>query len=312
MMRSFGQLVEDYKTKSGNADSANKTFGQVEINESDKHILGARPWQFLEDTQEITTTANGSAYQLKAKTTKVLSLRDSTNNYEPPTPITDPDKWERLQALNAASSDVTEHYRVIGTKLEVWPAYSTAGSTLVARHIKTRKDMTQDDYTTGTITSIANGAKAVVGSGTSWTQKFVGRWIQFSGTSGDDLWYEVASVTDATHLSLVKNYEGTSIAAATDTYRIGEMSLIPGDFLELPLYRALAIYFEQHELAAQAKRYWQLYDGGYELGLRDEPGGLFKKMIDAYGDFDDSPFISPARADQPRDVNDPPTNLTGF
>lgn len=75
-------------------------------------------------------------------------------------------------------------------------------------------------YSTGTITSIANGATAVVGSGTTWVASMVGQSIKIYG-NGDGVWYKIATVTDATHLVLASNYKGTTIAAATEPYIIG-------------------------------------------------------------------------------------------
>ena len=63
-------------------------------------------------------------------------------------------------------------------------------------------------YTTGTI-SITKGLVAVVGDGTAFDDDFVGRSIQL-GTYGR--LYEVASVTDTTHLTINKGFGGTTIS----------------------------------------------------------------------------------------------------
>lgn len=315
MRRSFGQLTQDALTITGNSGSGNKTFLQDQINDAERTVLSMRPWQFLEATQTVTTTDDGETYQLRPDTGHVLSVRESSNNEYPLHPVSDPDEWERIQSYASSASDTPTHYRVRGTVLDIYPAYDTAGNSLTVRYTKRRRDMYGDDYTTGTITSIANGAKAVIGNGTTWSQAngvISGAWMVFTGNTGDGLWYEISSVTDTTHLQLLKNYAGTSIAAATDSYRIGQMSLLPAGYEPLLMFRALATYFDQHENPAIATRYWRRYDGGMEIGERDTPGGLLGRLVDEFGDFDDSPYSPPADMRYMRDVNDPPTNITGL
>jgi hypothetical protein len=80
-------------------------------------------------------------------------------------------------------------------------------------------DFTIGDYTTGTITSIANGATTVTGSGTAWTSSMVGSQIVIS-TPGDNNFYTIASVTSTTIFELAQPYNGTTISAATVSYNI--------------------------------------------------------------------------------------------
>lgn len=55
--------------------------------------------------------------------------------------------------------------------------------------------------------SFTSGSTAVVGYGTAWTSSMAGNTIQANGQAGT---YTVASVTDATHLTLSSNYTGTT------------------------------------------------------------------------------------------------------
>ncbi|MBI4911526.1 MAG: hypothetical protein HY823_02210 [Acidobacteria bacterium] len=84
--------------------------------------------------------------------------------------------------------------------------------------------------------SFTNGSAAVVGYGTTWDSSLVGQTIQASGQAGTNV---VASVTDATHLTLTANYTGTTgiyryllagpiLLALTDTAL--EFSLANGSF----------------------------------------------------------------------------------
>ena len=55
--------------------------------------------------------------------------------------------------------------------------------------------------------SFTNGSTAVTGYGTNWTSALVGNTIQASGQAGTNV---IASVQDATHLTLTANYTGTT------------------------------------------------------------------------------------------------------
>ena len=66
------------------------------------------------------------------------------------------------------------------------------------------------DYITGTA-SFTNGSTAVVGTNTVWTSDHVGMKIKLDA---DGVFYQIASVTDNTHLTLFTAFEGTTGSGA--------------------------------------------------------------------------------------------------
>ena len=153
--------------------------------------------------------------------------------------------------MTSFTSDIPQWWFVFNGQLGLWPTCATAGNTINVTQKCRVIDLNSADYTTGTIVSIANGAMAVVGSGTSWTERMAGRWIRITysdtANTGDGLWYEISSVTDATHLTLVRAYGGTSIAAGSATYTIGQMPLLPESFHDLPWTYAIGIYWQKED-----------------------------------------------------------------
>ena len=92
----------------------------------------------------------------------------------------------------------------------------------------------------------------------------VGRWIQITAPSGDNNWYEIAAWVSATEVTLVNQYQGNTITGAN--YTIGEMSLLAEDYQDLPMYRALSIYFTTRVPDPQrAAGFDKLYKEGVEL-----------------------------------------------
>jgi hypothetical protein len=177
-----------------------------------------------------------------------------------PTPIYDPNAWNRILESNLGQSDVPLFYYIYDGVVDIQPVPSTSGNPMSFRGRINLKDLSMPDYTTGTITSIANGATAVVGSSTVWTADMVGRYIRITSTSaangGDNEWYEIGSWTSATSIGLLKPYQGTSISAGTATYTIGQMSPIPESYDILPVYRATALYWVNATQPDKAKQYW--------------------------------------------------------
>lgn len=183
------------------------------------------------------------------------------------------------------------------------------------RYYQKGKDMTQADYTTGTITTATNGDETIVGDSTVWTAGMAGNWMRITAGAaaslGDGQWYEIDSITDNTNLELVKTYGGTSISSASANYTIGEMPLIPGAFHDIILWRALAIYYDQNPDAGESSKYWMRYDGGYEAGLSPRMGGMLKRMFETEAGTGAAAYMPPYGASHKElDPNLFPRDLT--
>ncbi len=284
-MKSFNEIYTEIQKQSGDDDSDQLTIFKRWINDTQHQVLGQNPWKFLEFTSDITTVADTETYDLPANVRKIISLvtLDSSGNVDQnPAPIEDPIFYEYLLRRDADSSDITQYFYLEGPNtLKIWPKFSTAGLTIRMRARKSVVDMNLDDYTTGTITSITNGAKALVGSSTSWNgRKPLGeQWIRIGKTDGDYRWYRVASIGSDTTITLDSPYLGTTVAAATASYTLAEMPVIPEAYQEALFFRPMALHYMKVENPTMSNMYWNLYDGGHEMGRSRRPTGLVGKMI---------------------------------
>src|SRR3990167_7992465 len=169
--------------------------------------------------------------------------------------------------------------------------------------------MTADDYTTGTITTWTNGDDDITGGSTVWTAAMVGRYIRITS---DGIWYEIESRSANTAIVTVKNFLGTSIAAGSEAYTIGEMPEIPEGYEDLLLYRPLALYnMAPQREGALADRYWMMYDGGFERGLSPNVGGMLKRLQNEYFSKEEGiSFVGSEDLDSEiKDQNFPPTDV---
>lgn len=305
-MKSFYTLYNtDFPNLTDDSATANKTLGKSLINSSQQVVLGYAAWPFLEMTGTRNTVDGTAAYQLPARMRKITAVKVvvGTTTYRPK-PVEDPNFWHYLQGLSTGESDAAQYFYPEGSQMSLYPTPASDDSVITMRGRKGWKDLSLADYTTGTIVTATLADETIVGGSTVWTgQKPVdNQWIRIDPTTGDNQWYEIDSVTDNTNLELVKPYEGVSIATGTETYTIGEMSIIPGIYHDLLLWRSLAIAFSRYSMktsddSVRANRFWRLYDGGYEASL-DGPatkiGGLMGVMIHDQLEKTEGVFLEPA------------------
>lgn len=276
------------------------------INDSIRTIcnLQGGKLRFLEDVKDMYTVQNQETYQIPNNFRKVIDMyfysddgTSGTSTIYSPEMVYDPVKWKYILQQRLGSQSVPYFTYIERTTFKVQPIPQTTGNLIKIRGRLETSDLTIPDYTTGTIVSIAEGGTAVVGSGTTWTQDMVGRYIQITQTTGanggDGFWYQIGDWTNATSITLTKPYEGTSIVAGSAAYTIGQCSVIPQAYDVGIVYRATALYWQNQGDLTRAKTYWMMYDGGMEAGYSKEYGGLMSQMLANEGETEEGAYIPP-------------------
>lgn len=303
-MLTYTKLLSTYQNWTDES-SDNQTDGTEFINDSVRTIcnLQGGKLRFLEATKDLVTVASQDSYQIPAKFRKLIDLyiysgsgTDSDTIYSPEM-VFDPTKWKYIKQARYGESSTPYFTYVENQKFYINPTPSVSGNKITLRGRINVPDLSIADYTTGTIVSIANAGTALVGSGTTWTADMVGRFINIPQTTaaggGDGLWYEIGGYTSATALTLLKAYEGTSIAAGSASYTIGQVPPIPEAYQMAIVYRACALYWEDKSDGEKAKRFWLRYDGGNEAGYNKEYGGLISQMLANEGETEEGAYIPP-------------------
>lgn len=304
--KTYTQLLNAYTSLTKDTTTANQQNGQARINNSVRTIcnLQGGKLRFLEATSDMYTVASQEEYQIPNKFRKLVDMyvysdsgaSDSSTIYSPEM-VFDPTKWKLVLQYRYGTQDVPYFTYVRRSSFLIQPVPATTGNLIRLVGRLQTNDMSIADYTTGTITSVASGGTAVVGSGTTWTRDMVGRVIQITQTTaangGDGFWYEIGGWTDATHITLLKPYEGTSISAATAAYTIGQAPVIPEAYEPAIIYRSVAQYWQENDDLQRAKMYWMMYDGGNELGENKEYGGLIGQMLANEGETEEGAYVPP-------------------
>jgi hypothetical protein len=136
-------------------------------------------------------------------------------------------EWDKLNEISFSGTAYPQYIYPMRDHFEVWPKPQADGDTITLVASMLDRDMTAEDYTTGTVTLTANSA-TVTGSGTTYTAAMVGRWFQ---GNADQFWYRIAGFTSTTVITLESVFEGSTVAG--DTYTIGEVPEIPPELHEL-------------------------------------------------------------------------------
>lgn len=251
MAKSYTEGRNYYGGLTKNTASTNLTLGDQIANDDYRAICALHDWPWLERLRTLTTIASTASYVLPYDCDQVREVAVIVSGIRyVPRLVPNQKFWDELNET-IYTSDIPEYYRVFNGVLSLWPTPATSSNTINVTQ-KTRViDLSVADYTTGTIITATNGLTAIVGDSTSWTSQMVGRYIRitYSNTAntGDGLWYEVAGVTDTTHLTLTRAYGGTSIVAGSAAYTLGQMPLLPEASHDLPWLWAAGQYWVKED-----------------------------------------------------------------
>ena len=285
-----------------NSVATNLTYLDQTANDAYRHMCAMKDWVFLEQLRTITTIANQQFYPVPWDCERVKEINVVVSTSITYTPKLSPSKehWDQLN-LSSFTSDIPEWYFIFGgnagagSTIGLWPRPASSGNTMNVTQKCRVVDLQFADYTTGTITTtvVAAGVTTVTGSGTSWGTGQAGLWLNVTPTTaangGDGNWYLVTGVVSGTSLTLATAYGGTALAAASASYTLAQMPLLPENFHDTPWKHATQVYWEK-ETDPRAASFEKQYDSdvGDLVRAWSAPGGDY--VIDS---GDDPSIISP-------------------
>lgn len=286
----YGELTND-------TSSTNLTNGDLYTNSEIGRLLGRKAWPFLFREGTASTVANRQYVEIPANIKKVTStVVESGSTRWTPREVPNRNFWDRLNytIATAHTADYPDWWYSENGRVFFHPTPSTSARTVFITGRIGFGRLNIADYTTGTVTSVL-GSTRVVGGGTSWTNSMSERFIRITASdtanSGDDEWYEVASVPSSTTLDLKKPYQGQSVTANGNAYTIGQMSPIPDGYQEIPIYRAAATYWTAKGNDARAAVF---------AGTADQ---LEKQMEEDYGSPSDNVVLEDESLDEQANPN---------
>jgi len=238
-MRSFTNRQTEYGILTNNTTTANLALGSRLMNDADRYLINRFNLNEATDTTQVTV-AGQQNYKTPYNLNKLIDVYVTigTIRYKLKE-IPSRDIWDRINYIQY-QTNIPEYFFQYNNEVNIFPVPSTAGYTITQQYKRRFKDLSQADYTTGTL-AVTNGSTTVTGTGATFVAGMVGRWLQVAAPSGDNEWYEIAGFTSTTVLTLKNAYQGATVSGAS--YTIGEMSLLDEQFQNLPFYYAMMTYF---------------------------------------------------------------------
>jgi hypothetical protein len=269
--------------------AANLSRADILMNDCDRRLVNKFKLNEKQDTSQVTV-AGQQSYFTPYNYTKMIDLYVTIGNQKiTPVEVTDRQTWDRMNQ-RTYQANYPQWFYLFDNKFELLPIPSTSSLVITQNYKCLSKDLSQADYTTGTV-SITNGTTALTGAGTTWTAGMVGRWIQIAPPGGDNEWYQIAAFVSTTSLTLYKAYNGVTVAGGT--YTIGEMSILDPKFQDMSLFYALQVYYTSKvKDPISSKLYGGLYDD--LLGqLNAEASSKSASPVVDSGDDNDGVMINP-------------------
>lgn len=257
-MLTFQDQYQMWQQIANDFSAASLVIAKRDINEGGAMFLNRLGRKFNKEYLTASLVANQQYYQMSASTLRISEIRVlQGTNYTTPKLVTSEQEWNALNSIVTTGSIPTHSYIRGFNEVGLYPTPSAAVTNgLIVSFEPQHVDLTQDDYSTGTVT-VNNAAIAVTHSGTSFTPQMVGRWLQVTdGTDGK--WYKIGSYTSTSVLSLENYYEG--ISGSGRTFRIGEVMKIPNAYQDAPVYYALDRYYLTQNAPQTALIYQQRFD----------------------------------------------------
>ena len=255
-MKSYTALRNLYGVLTNNTGTTNLTNGDAWINDAQRILMSTFNPIFTESTATDVTVANQQAYNLPYNYEKLNSVTITLGTYKYPLKeVPDEDYWNQLQITTSFTSNYAQWFFIDAGQINFWPKPSTSSLVITYNYKVLVRDLSNADYTTGTI-ALTNGSTTVTGTGTTFTAAMVGRYLK---SNTDGYWYKIAGFTSTTVLTLAKSFAGTTGSGLA--YTIGEMPLVPEAYhQDLVSYATWQYWLTQADGAGRAQTYKDLWE----------------------------------------------------
>lgn len=270
-MKSFQTLYNLAGTLGQNSKAETLTLFKQQINDTHRYLM--QKYFFNEATVTIPTVSQQQFYALPFNYSKLKTATITIGNLKwNPKEVLTRREWDDLNVFPYFADIPNNFFIYNNTQIGIWPIPSTTGNIITFNYKIRVPELTFDDYITGTV-AVTHNSTTVVGTATSWLTNYLATagsvlnlnlWLKVTAPSGDNNWYQISSIQDATHLTLVNTYQGETVSGAN--YTIGQMPLLLEDFQDLLVYRPMELYFST--IQPDSSKYEQfkvLYEDGIKM-----------------------------------------------
>lgn len=280
-MRTYSSYLADIPRLINNSLPDNLTWATEMVNDANRYLI--TKYYFNERSYSPTggTVAQQQFYNLPPQVKKLINLTVTIGGVVwQPRECPSREYWDYLNVITFYQ-DFPSYFFVFNGQVGIYPIPASSGNTITMNYKTRIVDLAMADVSTGTITA-TSGTITVSNSTAVFANWMEDNWLRipYSSTNannGDNQWYQINSVDSTTSLRLKNNYTGDTVSSAT--YTIGQVSILPEDYQDLPLYRMASLYYTtRFPDATRAKEYQKLWDDGIKA-LDDEFGSKTTSVI---------------------------------
>lgn len=284
-MKTYTSYINNIPRIINNSQADNQTWAMEVINDSTRYLVSKYYFNERSYTVPNGTQASTQFYNLPPQIKKLINVTITIGGVLwQPKECPSREFWDALNVITF-TQDFPSFYFVFNGQVGIYPTPSSSGNTITLNYKTRITDLTMADVTstssTQTMAATLNST-TLTASGAVFKQWMAGQWIRLDHSStdaanGDAQWYQINSITNSTTAVLKNVYSGASVSGASFT--IGEVSLLPEDYQDLPLYRMASIYYTtRFPDPERATQYTDLYDKGVAL-LNEEFGSKSTSVV---------------------------------
>jgi hypothetical protein len=244
-------------------DNTAGTLGQLQqdIN-TGYHLFNAKMARYYTRKQQFTDIIEGeSIYQTPVDCLRITGLTSlvggttSTSYSWPLKEIRSEYEWRQIRSYRTQNNWPAWYISLGDDKFEVWPIPSQDVTNGFRLYYQPQDyDLSVEDVlsTDSTLVTVTNGSTTVTSAGTPFNPNMKGLWFQLTGVT-NLTFYEIVDVPDNSTLTLKSAFTGYS--GSNQSWRVGQLSIIPNEYADAPVYYALGNYFSSKGNETRSNNY---------------------------------------------------------
>lgn len=251
------------------------------------HLFNAKLARYYTRKQQFTNILTSeSIYQTPVdciRITGITSLVGGTTNTSyswPLTEIRSEYEWRTITSYRTANNWPAWYMSLGNDKFQVWPIPSQNVTNGFRLYYQPQdSDLSVEDVTStssGATVTVANGETLVTATSGVFNENMRGLWFQVNGVT-DLTFYEIVDVPTPNTLTLKSAFVGYT--GSGQSWRIGQLSIIPQEYVDAPMHYALGNYFMSKGSSDRAQ---------FHLGSIDRPGLFYQMMKDCDEEYSSS------------------------
>lgn len=232
------------------------------------HLFNARLARYYTRKQQFTDIKVGqSIYQTPVDCLRITGLTSlvggttATSYSWPLDEISSEHKWREIVSYRTSNNWPSWYMSLGNDKFQVWPIPSQDVTNGFRLYYQPQDfDLSIDDVTstsTDATVTITNGETLVTATSGVFNQNMRGLWFQVTGVT-DLTFYEIVDVPTSSTLILKSAFVGYS--GGGQAWRIGQLSIIPQEYVDAPMYYSLGNYFSSKGNEPRATYYRGLFE----------------------------------------------------